>query len=151
MVITAIMVGGQVLIIFVGGAAFQVTPLWGWEWGASIGLGAASLPVGVFIRMLPDAWFAAIGEGLSSIWRRLVGLLPKRWRTAGATSPDAEQQAVEEGEAPPRLPQRTTSSRNPYRTMSFVRGGRTTRSIGFRTWLSEKKEAFGDKLKSASA
>jgi len=38
------MIGGQILIIFVGGEAFKITPLNGKEWGLSIGLGAISLP-----------------------------------------------------------------------------------------------------------
>ena len=40
------MIGGQVLIIFVGNEAFKITPLNGKEWGLSVGLGALSLPIG---------------------------------------------------------------------------------------------------------
>ncbi|KAJ5679735.1 hypothetical protein N7462_007979 [Penicillium macrosclerotiorum] len=36
-VINLIMVGGQILIIFVGGTAFGVTRLSGWQWGVSLG------------------------------------------------------------------------------------------------------------------
>jgi Ca2+-transporting ATPase len=149
MVITAIMIGGQILIVFVGGEAFQVTPLWGWEWGASIGLGAVSLPVGVLARMLPDAWFTAMGQGVQAVGRRLLGLLPKRIYKGSSKTPLDEEKSAEPSAVHPR-PQRTSSSKKPHRTMSFVRGGRTERSIGFRTWLSEKKEALGDRLKSSS-
>ncbi|OLN81411.1 Calcium-transporting ATPase 2-like protein 5 [Colletotrichum chlorophyti] len=57
--INLIIVGGQVLIIFVGGAAFQLHRLDGKEWGLSIGLGAISLVLGVLIRLFPDEWVAA--------------------------------------------------------------------------------------------
>ncbi|KAI8186896.1 Calcium-transporting ATPase 2 [Colletotrichum sp. SAR 10_75] len=57
--INLIMIGGQLLIIFVGSDAFKVERLTGKEWGISIGLGAISLPMGVLIRLLPDNWVGA--------------------------------------------------------------------------------------------
>ncbi|KAI9800349.1 MAG: hypothetical protein M1825_004119 [Sarcosagium campestre] len=53
--INCVMVGGQIMIIFVGGAAFSVKPLTGAQWGYSILLGSLSLPMGVIIRLFPDA------------------------------------------------------------------------------------------------
>ncbi|KAL6709997.1 plasma membrane calcium [Coniothyrium glycines] len=53
-VILLIMIGGQTMIIFVGGVAFKVTRLNGPQWGYSIVLGALSLPVGVIVRLIPD-------------------------------------------------------------------------------------------------
>ncbi|PWW77009.1 calcium-translocating P-type ATPase [Tuber magnatum] len=58
--INFIMVGGQVMIIFVGGEAFGVTVLDGAQWGISIILGAISIPVAVIIRLIPDQVFAKI-------------------------------------------------------------------------------------------
>lgn len=52
--INTIMIGGQVMIIFVGGRAFNVSRLTSAQWGLSVGLGAISLPVGVLIRLIPD-------------------------------------------------------------------------------------------------
>ena len=54
--ISAIMCGGQVLIVMVGSDAFQIaregqTPL---MWGVAIFLGVLSIPVGVIIRLIPD-------------------------------------------------------------------------------------------------
>ncbi|KAI9722349.1 MAG: hypothetical protein M1812_001821 [Candelaria pacifica] len=49
-----IIVAGQIMIIFVGGAAFSVTPLNGAQWGYSVVLGALSIPVAVIIRLIPD-------------------------------------------------------------------------------------------------
>jgi P-type Ca2+ transporter type 2C len=51
--ITLITIGGQVLIINVGGTAFSVTRLNGVQWAVSIVLGLLSLPFGVIIRLVP--------------------------------------------------------------------------------------------------
>ena len=52
--INVVMVGGQVLIIFVGGKAFNVVRLNGAQWAYSIVLGFLSIPVGAAIRLIPD-------------------------------------------------------------------------------------------------
>ncbi|KAH6690682.1 calcium-translocating P-type ATPase [Plectosphaerella plurivora] len=54
--ISLIMIGGQVLIVFVGGVAFQIakdhqTPT---QWAMAIVLGFLSIPVGMMIRLIPD-------------------------------------------------------------------------------------------------
>lgn len=49
-----IIVGGQILIIFVGGHAFSVTRLDGAQWAVCLILGVISLPVAVIIRLVPD-------------------------------------------------------------------------------------------------
>ena len=61
-----IIIGGQVLIVFVGGRAFSVHRIDGYQWAYSIVLGLLSLPVAVMLRMIPDdairkcipSWFA---------------------------------------------------------------------------------------------
>lgn len=58
MIINCIMVGGQVMIIFVGGRAFNVVRLDPNQWAISIILGFLSIPVGVIIRMVPDEMIA---------------------------------------------------------------------------------------------
>jgi P-type Ca2+ transporter type 2C len=60
LIINVIMVGGQVLIIFVGGRAFHITLLDGPQWAISVVLGALSLPFGVLIRLIPDEWFGKL-------------------------------------------------------------------------------------------
>ncbi|OAA63854.1 ATPase, P-type, calcium-transporting, PMCA-type [Cordyceps fumosorosea ARSEF 2679] len=59
--ISAIMCGGQVLIIFVGGAAFQIanyqSPT---MWAIAIVLGSLSIPVGIIIRLIPDSLIVAL-------------------------------------------------------------------------------------------
>jgi len=52
--INVVMVGGQVMIIFVGGKAFNVVRLNGAQWAYSIVLGFLSIPIGAVIRLVPD-------------------------------------------------------------------------------------------------
>ncbi|RDX57115.1 calcium-translocating P-type ATPase [Lentinus brumalis] len=52
--ITLIEVAIQILIVFVGGAAFQVTRIGGREWGIGLALGFVSIPLGALIRMIPN-------------------------------------------------------------------------------------------------
>ncbi|KAK8858928.1 calcium-translocating P-type ATPase, PMCA-type [Kwoniella newhampshirensis] len=56
-IIFLIMVGGQILIIEVGGAAFQVTRLGGRDWGISLVIGAIAIPIGALVRLLPTRPF----------------------------------------------------------------------------------------------
>ncbi|KAF9436332.1 hypothetical protein BGZ76_004259 [Entomortierella beljakovae] len=60
MVIFVIMVVLQVIIIEVGGAAFQTEKLDGVQWAISIVLGLLSLPFGVIIRLIPDEMFGGL-------------------------------------------------------------------------------------------
>jgi Ca2+-transporting ATPase len=48
------MVGGQVMIIFVGGKAFNVVHLNRAQWLYSVILGFLSIPIGAAIRLIPD-------------------------------------------------------------------------------------------------
>ena len=43
------------MIVFVGGAAFDVTPLNGTQWAICLILGLLSIPIGMLIRCIPDA------------------------------------------------------------------------------------------------
>ena len=62
LVITLITVGGQILIIYVGGTAFSVTRLNGVQWVVCIAvLGLLSLPFGAVMRLVPNysiPWFS---------------------------------------------------------------------------------------------
>lgn len=55
--ISIIMCGGQVLIVFVGGKAFNIAPggQSGIMWGTAILLGFLSIPIGIVIRLIPDS------------------------------------------------------------------------------------------------
>jgi hypothetical protein len=48
------MIGGQILIIFIGGRAFSVTRLTLAQWAYSVVLGVLSIPFGFIIRLIPD-------------------------------------------------------------------------------------------------
>ncbi|KAF2265811.1 calcium-translocating P-type ATPase [Lojkania enalia] len=54
MAIFLIMVGGQTMIVFIGGRAFSVTRINGAQWAYSVVLGSLSIPIGMIIRLLPD-------------------------------------------------------------------------------------------------
>jgi Ca2+-transporting ATPase len=71
MVINALMVGGQVLIIFVGGAAFGVTRLDGSQWAICIGCAAFCIPWAAVLKLIPDRH---VGR-LMSIVRIALGVL----------------------------------------------------------------------------
>lgn len=60
--ISALMCGGQVLIIFVGGAAFQIAKdgQSATMWGIALVLGFLSIPVGIIIRLIPDSVLVAM-------------------------------------------------------------------------------------------
>ncbi|KAK1980057.1 calcium-translocating P-type ATPase [Colletotrichum cereale] len=82
----AIMAGGQVLIVFFGGAAFKVEPLNGPQWAISIVLGFLSIPVGILIRLVPDAVFVAIVRPFAWCWSKI----PKWKRKKKTEDEDAE-------------------------------------------------------------
>lgn len=81
------MIGGQVLIIFVGGRAFNVTRLNGPQWGISIVLGVLSIPMGIVIRLIPDIWVAKM---FPFKWR-------KRWLPESITPEEEKLAEFEEG------------------------------------------------------
>jgi P-type Ca2+ transporter type 2C len=155
LVINLVMVGGQVLIIFVGGEAFQIVALDGREWGMSIGLGAISLPWGAAIRMFPDAWAGAIGRVLVWPFAKLIAVFAplfnrKKNRDKKKTDEsteeaggvavkgqdkDAESKTSEESQIRPVL-----------RTMTTIRGPRTRDHIGLRQRMHDAKVKTHEKL-----
>ncbi|KAH7111636.1 hypothetical protein EDB81DRAFT_829828 [Dactylonectria macrodidyma] len=128
-VINIIMVGGQILIIFVGGEAFQITKLHGKEWGISISLGAISIPWGAFIRCIPDEWVAAC----------LPGFLHRMWFAPPAKEIEAGKSTEDEDDFRP-----------PLRVMSSIRGPRVQQHIGFRDRMHKIKERAKEKAKEAT-
>lgn len=59
-VINCIMVGAQIAIIFVGGAAFSITAINGKQWAICILLALVTLPWAMVIRTCPDIWFEKV-------------------------------------------------------------------------------------------
>jgi Ca2+-transporting ATPase len=101
--ITILEIAVQVLIVFVGGDAFQVTSIGGREWGISLALGVVAIPIGAAVRLLPNEPF----EKLFTATR----LLPK-----GDVLPTTQQQM----EWSPAVDQ----VRDGLRTFGGLRGGR---------------------------
>lgn len=124
-IINIIMIGGQILIIFVGSDAFEIVRLSGKEWGLSIGLGAISVPWGAAIRLWPDEWIAAC----------LPGFLHRRW----ISPPEADLAA----EKP--LDSDDEFVRPPLRVMSSLHGPRVQQHIGFRERMYRYKEKTKEK------
>jgi hypothetical protein len=67
MAVSAIMIGLQILIVFVGGSAFAVTPLNGQLWVVSLVLGFLTLPIGAAVRCLPDRAMQAVIDLLAAM------------------------------------------------------------------------------------
>ncbi|KAK4032723.1 hypothetical protein C8A01DRAFT_20241 [Parachaetomium inaequale] len=145
-IINLIMIGGQVLIIFVGGEAFRIQPLNGKEWGLSIGLGAISLPWGAVIRKFPDAWAEAM---VPHVTIPLPNVWPfKKRKAAGAEDIEKTPSSVSEED---RLKQKGVAGESsdsdafeppaPLRTLTSIRGKRATMHIrrGFREYMHDQK------------
>lgn len=78
-------IGIQILIVFVTGAAFQVTPIGGKEWGISIALGVVALPLGYLLRLIPDEPVQRLLIKLHLMRRPKVPVLPtarEEWHPA---------------------------------------------------------------------
>ncbi|KAF2852945.1 calcium-translocating P-type ATPase [Plenodomus tracheiphilus IPT5] len=80
--IVVLIVGLQIMIIFVGGRAFHISSdgLDGTQWAISIVVGFICIPWAIAIRYFPDEWFAAIA--------RVVGkpvVILYRWCCQGAS------------------------------------------------------------------
>jgi P-type Ca2+ transporter type 2C len=54
----------QILIVFIGGSAFQVVRIGGREWGISLALGIVSIPLGAVVRLLPNGPFEVLFKAM---------------------------------------------------------------------------------------
>lgn len=74
--ISIIMCAGQVLIIFVGGKAFNIAPnkQTASMWGTAIVLGFISIPIGIVVRLIPDSLLEKLVP--EAIKRRAQAKLP---------------------------------------------------------------------------
>lgn len=105
--INVVMIGCQVMIVYVGGAAFNVTRLNGPQWGISVVLGLLSIPVGALIRCIPDPFLIKLTPAF----------LKKRRKTPQVTiSTDEEAQY--------RFPQALTDVKDELRFLKMIKGGR---------------------------
>lgn len=117
--ILAIMIGCQVMIMYVGGRAFSIQRIDGRDWGISIVLGGLSLPWAVLVRLFPDNWFTAIAKFCGwpvvqvyrplSRWthalsKKIRGLRRSKKESQDVASEAESQEAVVEAENKTKLP-----------------------------------------------
>ncbi|MCJ1387277.1 plasma membrane calcium [Xylographa bjoerkii] len=74
--INTIMVAGQILIVFVGGTAFQITRINSAQWAICLLCAVPCLAWAVLLRCVPDRWaervFKAVGSVYSAVYRPLA-------------------------------------------------------------------------------
>lgn len=70
LLVSFLLVGGQVLIMLLGGAAFKVVHLNAREWTVSVGIGSLSLVGGMLLRLIPDSVIDQLTPGI--VKRRLM-------------------------------------------------------------------------------
>lgn len=124
--ISAIMCGGQVLIIFVGGAAFSIASdgQTGPMWAIAIVLGFLSIPVGMLIRLIPDSLMVAlirqIGRAAGWLSRLMARLIPGFLKRKVSKAPGVAITDEEMG----RYPVPLADVRDELNFLRRVKGGR---------------------------
>jgi len=109
--------------MFVGGAAFSVTPISGRDWGISIAFGFLSIPVGALIRTIPN-------EPIRKLFTHLQ--LIRDPNTLPTSEPGAEKynQAIDQ-------------VRNNLSTFANIRGGRSSSIVRVRKRRSVRLHEAG--------
>ena len=67
-VINCIMVAGQIMIVFVGGKAFQIKRIDGTQWAICILCALPCLPWAVVLRCIPDKYAATVFGFVAKVW-----------------------------------------------------------------------------------
>lgn len=83
--IVVMIIGLQIMIIFVGGRAFHIKPggIDGTQWAISIITGFICIPWAVAIRYFPDEWFAAIARVVGAPFLVVFNWLAKGFSAIG--------------------------------------------------------------------
>jgi Ca2+-transporting ATPase len=100
--INCIMVSGQIMIVFVGGTAFGITRINGWQWAVCILCSLPCLLWAVLLRLVPDAYFGVVFTGitgtfkvvLAPVWKALHFILhpvAQAWRAVIAPTKRASK------------------------------------------------------------
>ena len=76
--ITTIMIGVQILLIFVGGETFSVTRLTAVQWAISVVLGALCIPFGFAMRLVSDEFLGRQFRVLKGASEALVSRFRRR-------------------------------------------------------------------------
>ncbi|KAL4928366.1 putative calcium-translocating P-type ATPase(PMCA-type) [Aspergillus undulatus] len=103
--INCIMVGGQVMIIYVGGEAFNVREITATQWGICIACAFGSLPWAIILRCIPDkpvgivinavsvavgSVMKPLGRGIAAIGRPIKRVMRKRQSKKADADDDAK-------------------------------------------------------------
>ena len=75
--INAIMIGGQIMIVFVGGAAFQITRIDGTQWAVCILCALPCLLWAVVLRCVPDRYAAVVFDAAGTVWLAMYNPLAR--------------------------------------------------------------------------
>lgn len=128
--VNVIMIGGQIMIIFLGGAAFSIKGLTGEQWGYSIFFGVLSIPIGAIIRLIPD-----------DLIRRLIPEAFQKGKTKGplVTVEDEEQQFY--------FPRPLSDVREELSFLKRVKGGRLN---NLKFAMQHPRETFMPRSRSGS-
>ncbi|KAK2757201.1 plasma membrane calcium [Arachnomyces sp. PD_36] len=115
--INCLMVGGQIMIIFIGGAALGVKPLTGVQWAICIGCAIFCLPWAVLLRCIPDHRFepvmnftvdvisailrpigkafrfvfSPIGRGFRAVWSPVQRFFSRSWNKMRGKKPAQDE------------------------------------------------------------
>ncbi|KAF2868451.1 hypothetical protein BDV95DRAFT_500506 [Massariosphaeria phaeospora] len=106
--IVVLIIGLQIMIVFIGGLAFEIKPggIDGTQWAISIGLGFVCIPWAVAIRYFPDEWFASIarvvGKPVVVVYRACCKVAP-RVKGVFKKGSRSKKGDVETGGAPPAI------------------------------------------------
>jgi Ca2+-transporting ATPase len=82
--INVIMVAGQIMIVFVGGSAFQVKRIDGVQWAICLLCAAPCLVWAVALRCLPDAWVEVVLDGFVKTSKTLTEVVTRALLTGYA-------------------------------------------------------------------
>jgi Ca2+-transporting ATPase len=128
--VNVIMIGGQILIIFIGGTAFSITGLTGEQWGYSIFFGVLSIPIGAVLRLVPD--------------ELILRLIPDAFQKSNTKGPRV---TVEDEEQQFYFPTPLSDVREELSFLKRVKGGRLN---NLKFAMSHPRETFMPRSRSGS-
>lgn len=111
--ITLLMVGLQVIIIFKGSRAFQIIPdgLDATQWGVSVITAMFCVPWAILIRLFPDTWFATISKFVGKPFVAVYKFLARQWgKFKGLFSKKSKKNDDPEAAVTPAVEPKTTTT-----------------------------------------
>ncbi|KAI1498888.1 calcium-translocating P-type ATPase [Biscogniauxia marginata] len=111
--INCIMVGAQVVIIYFGGAAFEIKEINGIQWAICVVLALLCLPWAILVRLFPDPWFHKIAKTvgapvviayrfLGKVFRK-IGTVFKRNKISATATTDEKHDSSDSNETAPEI------------------------------------------------